>query len=203
MGYLSHITGQEIGNIIEAGQGLAFVVYPYAVTTIAGAPFWAISFFLMLVMLGLSSAISNVGVTSSSILDAFQCLRQTKLRQMITVTCIFVIYFALGLLFCQRSGTYWIEIFNTYVGGWGILLVGACECIIVSYVYGLKNFTRDINVMMGDKTVGKSIYLWCALWACISPLLCIVRIFFYFDFVKTNSYLTRLYRVLLLLLCVN
>jgi hypothetical protein len=53
---------------------------------------------------------------------------------MITVTCIFVIYFALGLLFCQRSGTYCIEILNTYVGGWDILIVGACECIIFSYV---------------------------------------------------------------------
>lgn len=30
MGYLSHITGQDIDNIIEAGQGLAFVVYPFA-----------------------------------------------------------------------------------------------------------------------------------------------------------------------------
>ena len=30
MGYLSKITGQDIGNIIQAGQGLAYVVYPYA-----------------------------------------------------------------------------------------------------------------------------------------------------------------------------
>ena len=36
MGYLSHITQQDISNIIQAGQGLAFVVYPYAVTTIQG-----------------------------------------------------------------------------------------------------------------------------------------------------------------------
>ena len=48
MGYLSNITGQDIEKIIEAGQGLAFVVYPYAITTLAGAPIWAISFFFML-----------------------------------------------------------------------------------------------------------------------------------------------------------
>ena len=60
MGYLSHITGQDIDNIIEAGQGLAYVVYPYAVTTLAGAPFWAISFFLMLTLLGISSTVSHL-----------------------------------------------------------------------------------------------------------------------------------------------
>lgn len=30
MGYLSHVTGQDIDDIIQAGQGLAYVVYPYA-----------------------------------------------------------------------------------------------------------------------------------------------------------------------------
>ena len=59
MGYLSHITGQDIDNIIEAGQGLAFVVYPYAVTTLVGAPLWATLFFLMLVLLGISSSVSS------------------------------------------------------------------------------------------------------------------------------------------------
>ena len=40
MGYLSKITQQDIHDIIQAGQGLAFVVYPYAVTTITGLKFF-------------------------------------------------------------------------------------------------------------------------------------------------------------------
>ena len=80
MGYLSKVTGQDIGNIVQAGQGLAFVVYPYAgkwikfnwllndkvvkfafylVTTIAGAPFWSIMFFFMLILLGIDSSVSS------------------------------------------------------------------------------------------------------------------------------------------------
>ena len=30
IGYLSHTTGQEIDQVIQAGQGLSFIVYPYA-----------------------------------------------------------------------------------------------------------------------------------------------------------------------------
>lgn len=57
MGYLSEITGQDISDFIQAGQGLAFVVYPYAVTTIPGAPFWSIMFFFMMILLGIDSAV--------------------------------------------------------------------------------------------------------------------------------------------------
>jgi hypothetical protein len=57
LGYLSHTTGQEISEIIQAGQGLAYVVYPYAVTTIKGAPFWAILFFVMMIVLGLDTMV--------------------------------------------------------------------------------------------------------------------------------------------------
>ena len=57
MGYLSHITGQDIDNIIEAGQALAFVVYPFAVTTIPYGPVWAVLFFFMLILLGIDSTV--------------------------------------------------------------------------------------------------------------------------------------------------
>ncbi len=60
MGYLSYLTGQNIDNIVQAGQGLAYVVYPFAVTTLSGSHFWAILFFIMMLVLGLDTMMASV-----------------------------------------------------------------------------------------------------------------------------------------------
>ena len=38
-----------------------FVVYPEAIATLHGSPFWAVIFFLMLITLGLDSTVSTPG----------------------------------------------------------------------------------------------------------------------------------------------
>lgn len=57
MGYLSKITGQSIDRVIQSGQGLSFIVYPYAVTTLPAAPVWAILFFIMMLLLGMDTMV--------------------------------------------------------------------------------------------------------------------------------------------------
>lgn len=114
MGYLSEVTGQNIEDVVEAGQGLAFVVYPYAVTTIGGAPVWSCMFFFMMVLLGLDSTLGSIEVTITSVLDMWPKLAE---RRTLTITAIFIFYYLCGLLFCTQSGTYWLEFFNSYSAG--------------------------------------------------------------------------------------
>lgn len=171
MGYLAEITGQKIENVIEAGQGLAFVVYPYAVTTIAGAPVWSCLFFFMMALLGLDSTLGSVEVTITSVLDFFPSLAK---RRVLTITGIFVFYFLCGLLFCIQSGTYWLELFTNYAGDWSILVTAAFECITMSYLYGFNNIKTDIRCMLGDWAVDtKTWYIWCICWGFVSPVLMI------------------------------
>ena len=48
--------------IFVSGPGLVFVVYPEAIATMGGSVFWSIIFYLMLITLGLDSAVSTHGV---------------------------------------------------------------------------------------------------------------------------------------------
>jgi solute carrier family 6 (neurotransmitter transporter, glycine) member 5/9 len=57
IGHLGHITQQEIKNVVSEGNGLAFIVFPFAVSQLPGGPFWAIIFFVMMLTLGLDSEV--------------------------------------------------------------------------------------------------------------------------------------------------
>ena len=58
IGNLAHELGVDVDEVAKSGPSLAFVIYPYAVTKLPGAPFWSIIFFLMLITLGVDSEVS-------------------------------------------------------------------------------------------------------------------------------------------------
>ena len=58
IGYLSVLTQQSVDEVISSGSGLAFIVFPFAVTKLAFPPFWSVLFFVMMLTLGLDSQVS-------------------------------------------------------------------------------------------------------------------------------------------------
>lgn len=57
LGFLATELGVEVQDVVSSGSGLAFVVYPAAVTRMPVPPLWAILFFAMLITLGLDSQV--------------------------------------------------------------------------------------------------------------------------------------------------
>ncbi|CAF1078151.1 unnamed protein product, partial [Didymodactylos carnosus] len=100
LGYLAYMTGQNVTNVVSEGPGLAFIVYPFAVTTLPAAPLWSILFFLMLITLGLDSVFAFVETITTVITDQFNSLRRH--RTIVTfVACVSM--FALGLVLCTDA----------------------------------------------------------------------------------------------------
>jgi solute carrier family 6 noradrenalin transporter-like protein 2 len=59
LGYMATNLGIEIDKVASEGYSLVFEVYPEALTTLVFARFWSILFFIMLLTLGIDSAVST------------------------------------------------------------------------------------------------------------------------------------------------
>ena len=58
IGNLAYITQQEVPDVVSSGPGLAFIIFPFAVTQLPFPPFWAVLFFIMMLTLGLDSEVN-------------------------------------------------------------------------------------------------------------------------------------------------
>ncbi|CAF1058426.1 unnamed protein product [Rotaria sordida] len=176
LGYLSYMTGQEVQDVVSEGPGLAFIVYPYAVTTLPGAPFWSILFFFMLILLGLDSVFASVETIVVVITDQIHGLRRYN-TLVILVVCIAM--FALGLLLCTDAGIYWITFLDQFTGSYPAFVIGLLECICIAYIYGSNRFRADLIAMLGSKDYGVRLYrIFQICWLFITPMLIIALIIF-------------------------
>ena len=57
LGYMANGMGKDISSVASEGYGLVFQVYPEAISTLPFAKFWCLLFFVMLITLGLDSAV--------------------------------------------------------------------------------------------------------------------------------------------------
>ncbi|KAG1690711.1 Sodium- and chloride-dependent glycine transporter 2 [Nymphon striatum] len=145
IGFIAKQLGKSIDDVIEGGPGLAFVVYPEAISRMSISPLWAVLFFLMLITLGLDSMFAGIENIVSSIVDDIPRFRSKKILVLLTVCvigCVFGLPLALG------SGIYFLDLAFAVLG-WKTLLNGILEFVIIGYLYGLPKFFRDIRDMAG------------------------------------------------------
>lgn len=56
--------------------------------------------------------------------------------------------------------------FDQFAGSMGLIIIAFFELVVISYVYGHKKFSDDIQKMIGERP---GLY-WQAMWRFISPL---------------------------------
>ncbi|XP_037553050.1 sodium-dependent neutral amino acid transporter B(0)AT2-like [Nematolebias whitei] len=139
------------------GTGLAFIAFTEVMAVFPASPFWSTLFFLMLLNLGLSTMFGTMQGILTPLMDSFSLLGRH--RTLLTVfSC--ALGFVIGLLFTQRSGNYFVTMFDDYSATLPLVIVVIFETISVAWVYGTDRFLDDIEVMLKWRPPVLYKYLW-------------------------------------------
>uniref|UniRef100_A0A8C2D3M7 Transporter n=1 Tax=Cyprinus carpio TaxID=7962 RepID=A0A8C2D3M7_CYPCA len=139
------------------GTGLAFIAFTEAMALFPASPFWSTLFFLMLLNLGLSTMFGTMQGILTPLMDNFRVLGRHK--TMLTV-CSCILGFFIGLLFTQRSGNYFVTMFDDYSATLPLIIVVVFETVSVAWIYGADRFLDDVEVMLRWRPPVVYCYLW-------------------------------------------
>jgi len=170
LGHLAHELDLDITEVVKSGGGLAFVSYPEVLAKFTFAPqLFAVLFFLMLITLGLGSAIGLFSAVTTTICDSFPA---TDRKSIIKVCCVFGL--AIGMFYITPGGQTMLDLVDYYAGTLLILALASLEVLAINWIYGTNVLTRDFNFMLGTNL---SVY-WRFCWGIFCPIL-LPLLFFY------------------------
>lgn len=152
LGYMANQLSKPIEEVVSGGIGLAFVVYPQAISLFPGGvviqSFIGLAFFLMLLTLGIDSAFSLVEAVEAATEDKFKINKKSFLIGFS------ILGFLFGLLYSTQGGLYWLDIVDHFLSIYGLLIVGIFEAIIIGYIFGAEKLRNYINEVSEIK-IGK------------------------------------------------
>uniref|UniRef100_A0A147BMK7 Transporter n=1 Tax=Ixodes ricinus TaxID=34613 RepID=A0A147BMK7_IXORI len=166
LGYMAAKQGVPIQTVATEGHGLVFQVYPEAIATLPGAPIWAVLFFIMLLTLGLDSAMGGLESVITGLMDEFKpFFSRWRCRREVFTAVVICASFCVSIVNVTRGGGYMITWFDTYSAGISLLCSALFESIGIAWFYGLDRFCGNIHEMLGFRPG----IFWRLCWKFITP----------------------------------
>ncbi|XP_078541851.1 sodium-dependent dopamine transporter [Lissotriton helveticus] len=162
LGYMSQKHNVAISDVAKDGPGLIFIIYPEAIATLPLSSVWAVIFFIMLLTLGIDSAMGGMESVITGLIDEFKFLHRH--RELFTLF-IVVSTFLISLFCVTNGGIYVFTLLDHFAAGTSILFGVLIEAIGVAWFYGVGRFSDDIEQMIGHRP---GLY-WRLCWKFVSP----------------------------------
>ena len=145
LGFMAQNLGVSIVDVAESGPGLTFLAYPKALAQMPLAPLWSILFFTTILFLGFSTTLSNSEALVSSVSDVLRRFCKVDYLPSLVLFTFTTVCFLVGLSMVTNGGIYILQLCDFFIGVRLGILIGCLECIIIVYLYGLENFSRDVK----------------------------------------------------------
>ncbi|GAB4236641.1 MAG: sodium-dependent transporter [Elainellaceae cyanobacterium] len=140
LGHMAWTSGTPVAELAASGPGLAFVVFPEALSLMPLAGLFSALFFLMLLSLGIDSAFSLIEPATAAILDTRSHAKVARVSAWLCLAA-----FATGILYTTRAGLYFLDIVDHFVTSYNLIIVGILQAIVAGWLYGAESLRRYIN----------------------------------------------------------
>lgn len=176
LGFMAQAQGVEVTEVVSAGVGLAFMVFPQIINEMPALNgLFGVIFFMSLVIAGTTSLISIVNVVVQAVADKFNMSYKRA------VVLLHLLFLPLSLLFATGSGLIYLDIVDNFVNKFGITFAGLIEAIMIAWMLRkLQELNNHANPM-SDFHVNK---IW--LTACIGLITPLVLGFMLFNNFRTT-----------------
>jgi len=171
IGYLAHESGAPISEVVKQGPGLVFVIYPEAVSNLPLPQIWAVMFFAMLLSIGIGSQFAMFQTVISAFTDEFDFLKK---RGLLLTAGLCVFEFLCGIPCIMNGGIYFLQIMDWYSSTFSLMIISLVELLVISWIYGLERFYRDIIIMIGYRPC----IWWKIVWGGVTPVIIVCVLMF-------------------------
>ncbi|XP_060687951.1 sodium- and chloride-dependent neutral and basic amino acid transporter B(0+)-like [Hemiscyllium ocellatum] len=182
LGHMAHIQDKPVSEVAQSGFGLVFIAYPEALAQLPWAPLWSVSFFFMLLTLGVDTQFAGLDFQHphSFAFRIPQVAEQPdpyafNFQIHVPVNAHARLHVEYSLLPISSTtivtaGIYWLNFMDHYAMNWILVITALLQLIGLSWIYGTNRFIKDIEMMIGERTW--LFWLWWRMcWILISPCL--------------------------------
>ena len=154
IGYMAFAQGVGVEDVAAAGVGLAFMVFPTAISTLPAlnSLFGAV-FFISLFTAGVTSLISIAQAVITGIQDKWE-MSHKKATTVVLVPAFFV-----SLLFITKSGLDYLDFADYIANSFGIVLAGVLELILIGWFFKPEKLRAAAN-LTSNFSIGQW-WTWC------------------------------------------
>lgn len=166
LGHASFMLNRPIDKIFDQGPGIIFISYVQGISRLPGSSVWAFLFFMVVFTLGVDSVFVMVWTIYVAFEDVFPEVFKKKGKYILILMC--AVMFLLGLPLVTSGGIHLLVVMDRYTADFTITLFLITETVAVCWVYGIKRFIEDVEMMIGREYKIIKWY-WMLTWGLTAP----------------------------------
>lgn len=159
LGFLALQKGVPVSEVVGSGPGLAFVIFPEALSMMPMSTLFSILFFIVLLTLGIDSAFSLLEGMNAAFKDRLEASTQ-KIALGVSIVCL-----AAGIIFTTNAGLYYLDVIDHFINNYGLILVGICTCLLAGWTRG----GEEVKAHLKQQSTWFPIGLWWWIIRLVAP----------------------------------